>query len=227
MNHRTDPDRSDPDRSDPGRIAASGLGASQRRVLVLLKRDGEQSVGELAAVLDLAAETVRAHMNALAGHGLVRRAGSRKDGPGRPEILYGLTEEAEGLFPQEEGRLLRELTAYLTDEGHDGVLDAFFQERLQRQREDARARIEGLEGRERLEEVAAVLTEEGFMAEVVEDEDGEPGLRLCHCPLKEMVAVSRLPCRAEVAWIREMLGRELTRRSWMPEGDRTCTYTVG
>jgi predicted ArsR family transcriptional regulator len=224
---RTDPDRGDPDRGDPDRIAASGLGTSQRRVLVLLKRDGEQSVSELAATLDLADETVRAHMNALAGHGLVRRAGSRRDGPGRPEILYGLTDEAEALFPQEEGRLLRELTAYLTGEGHDEVLEAFFQERLQRQREEARARIEGLEGRERLDEVAAVLTEEGFMAEVLENEDGEPGLRLCHCPLKEMVAVSRLPCRAEVAWIREMLGRELTRRSWMPEGDRTCTYTVG
>lgn len=209
------------------RIAASGLGASQRRVLVLLKRDGEQSVGELAARLDLAAETVRGHMSALAGHGLVRRAGSRKDGPGRPEILYGLTDGAETLFPQEEGRLLRELTAYLTGEGHDGVLEAFFEARLERQREEARERVQGLDGRERLEAVADVLTEEGFMAEVVEDGDGEAGLRLCHCPLKEMVAVSRLPCRAEVAWIRQLLGLELTRRSWMPEGDRTCTYSVG
>lgn len=209
------------------RIAASGLGASQRRVLVLLKRDGEQSVGELAARLELAAETVRGHMSALAGHGLVRRAGSRKDGPGRPEILYGLTDGAETLFPQEEGRLLRELTAYLTGEGHDGVLEAFFEARLERQREEARERVQGLDGRERLEAVADVLTEEGFMAEVVEDGDGEAGLRLCHCPLKEMVAVSRLPCRAEVAWIRQLLGLELTRRSWMPEGDRTCTYSVG
>lgn len=214
---------------DTGRdsIAASGFGASQRRVLVLLKREGEQSVGELAGALDLAAETVRGHMNALAGRGLVRRAGSRKEGPGRPEILYGLTERAEDLFPQQEGRLLRELTAYLTGEGHQEVLETFFDERLHRQREEARARLEGLSGRERLEEVAALLSEEGFMAEVIASDDGEPGLCLCHCPLKEMVAVSRLPCRAEVAWIEELLGEELTRRSWMPDGDRTCTYTVG
>lgn len=207
-------------------IAASGLGASQRRVLVLLKRGGEQSVGELAEELDLAAETVRGHMNALAGRGLVRRVGSRKEGPGRPEILYGLSERAETLFPHEEGRLLRELTAYLTDEGHDDALEAFFEDRLDRQREEARSRLEGLEGRQRLEEVAAILTEEGFMAEVL-DADGEaPRLSLCHCPLKEMVAVSHLPCRAEVAWIRELLGEELTRQSWMPDGDRTCTYSV-
>lgn len=215
------------DDADPEPIATSGLGASQRRVLLLLKRRGQQSVGELAAALDLAAETVRGHMNALTGRGLVRRSGSRKEGPGRPEILYGLTDEAEALFPQEEGRLLRELTAYLTGEGHTDVLEAFFDARLARQSQEARSRLEGLEGRERLAEVADILTEQGFMAELVETDDGEPGLRLCHCPLKEMVAASRLPCQAEVAWIRELLGEELSRRSWMPEGDRTCTYAVG
>lgn len=212
----------------PGRrLAVSGLGDSQRRALELLKRGGEQSVGELAGKLDLAPETVRGHMNALAGHGLVRRAGSRKGGPGRPEILYGLTDEAEAIFPHEEGRLLRELTAFLAEEGREDVLDAFFEARVARQRERVRARLEGLRGRERLDEVAAILSEEGFMAEIVESADAPPRLRLCHCPLKEMVSVSRLPCRAEVDWIREMVGEELARRTWMPDGDRTCTYAVG
>lgn len=209
----------------PPRIGARGLGDTQRRVLDLLKREGEQSVGQLAAALDLAVETVRGHLNALAGHGLVRRTGTRKDGPGRPEILYGLSAEAEELFPQEEGRLLRHLTAYLTEQGHDDVLESFFEARVDEQRAVARDRLEGLTGRDRLEEVAAILTEQGFMAEVVDDD--RPALRLCHCPLKEMVAVSRLPCRAEGAWVREMLGEELVRRSWMPDGDRTCTYVVG
>lgn len=214
------------DDTHPGRLAVSGLGDTQRRLLELLKRGGEQSVGDLAGSLELAAETVRGHMNALAGQGLVRRAGQRKEGPGRPEILYRLTDESEQLFPDEEGRLLRDLTSYLTEEGHDGVLASFFEARVARQREKARDRLEGLEGRERLEEIAAILTEEGFMAEVMEGEGGDPGLRLCHCPLKEMVAVSRMPCRAEASWIEEMSGTELARRSWMPEGDRTCTYVL-
>lgn len=214
------------DRTRLSRIAASGLGDTQRRLLELLKRQGERSVGELAGSLELAAETVRGHMNSLAGHGLVRRAGRRKEGPGRPEILYRLSEEAEQLFPNEEGRLLRDLTAYLTEEDHRDVLEAFFEARITEQRQEARGRLQGLSGRDRLEEVAAILTEEGFMAEVVDGEDGEVRLRLCHCPLKEMVAVSRLPCRAEEAWIQELLGGDLSRRSWMPEGDRTCTYAV-
>lgn len=207
-------------------IESSVVGASQRRVLTLLKHRGEQSVGDLAGELDLAAETVRGHLNSLGSRGLVRRAGRRKEGPGRPEILYGLTEEAEELFPQEGGQLLRELTAHLTNEGHREILEEFFEARVARQQERARGRVEGLSGRDRLEEVAAILTEEGFMAEVVEGDDGDPRLRLCHCPLKDMVAVSRLPCEAEESWIRRLLGEELSRESWMPDGDRTCTYEV-
>lgn len=210
-----------------GAIAASGLGDTQRRLLELLKRDGSQSVGELADRVGLAAESVRSHMNALAGRGMVRRVGNRRDGPGRPEILYGLTEAAEPLFPRAEGRLLRELTSFLTEEGHGHALEAFFEARLARQRERVRGRLEGLSGRDRLEEVAAILTDEGFMAEVVEAGDGEARLCLCHCPLREMVAASRLPCRAEVDWIGEMLGEALSRRTWMPDGDRTCSYAVG
>jgi len=216
------------DASRGHRLGVTGLGDTQRRLLELLKRRGEQSVGELADALDLAAETVRGHMNALAGRGLVARAGRRKAGPGRPEILHHLTDEAQSLFPSEEAHLLRDLTGYLIDGGHEAVLEAFFRDRVSAQREEARGRVEGLSGRARLDEVAAILSEEGFMAEVVEGRDGRPPrLRLCHCPLKEMVAVSRLPCHAEEAWIRELLGEELARRSWMPEGDRTCSYDVG
>lgn len=211
------------------RIAGRGLGTSQRRILELLKRRQEQTVGELADRLELADETVRGHLKTLVGYDLVRRDGTRKDGPGRPEILYALSEEAEALFPHGEGRLLRELTSYLAEANREEVLEEFFEARLARQREEARARLRGLEGRERLEEVAAILSDEGFMAEVAEDEGGAGTvrLRLCHCPLKEMVAVSHLPCRSEMAWIRELLGRDLDRRSWMPEGDRACTYVAG
>lgn len=219
----------DPHRPASG-IDLSGLGDTQRRLLELLKREGEQGVGRLARSLGLAAETVRGHMNALAGRRLVERTGRRKEGPGRPEILFGLTDRAEALFPSEEGHLLRELTAYLVEEGEEELLEAFFEDRAAERREEARDRVRGLSGRERLQEVARILSEEGFMAEVVdpgEDEEAAgPRLRLCHCPLKEMVAVSRLPCHAEEAWIAELLGADPARTSWMPEGDRTCSYEV-
>lgn len=208
-------------------LLGPGLGATQRGILDRLKRRGASTVREIGTDLDLATETVREHLNSLTARGLARREGRRKDGPGRPEILYGLTETGESLFPQREGRLLGELTRYLIESGGRDVLEAFFDERLGELRDEARARIEGLEGRERLEAVAAILTEQGFMAEIVDGADAPPRLKLCHCPLGEMVAVSTLPCRAEIALVKELLDEPLERLAWMPDGDRTCTYVIG
>jgi predicted ArsR family transcriptional regulator len=209
-----------------GNLEAVGLGDSQREILLELKRRGEASLGEIASRFDLATETLREHLNSLTARGLVDRVGRRRDGPGRPASLYGLSERGERLFPQREGELLRELTEHLAADGREGVLETFFERRIARQRQEAEARLDGLEGEERFREVARILTEQGFMAEVESAEGGETRLRLCRCRLKEMVAVSRLPCRAEIGFIEELLGESLDRSEYMPEGDHACTYQL-
>lgn len=222
----------------PDDFGAPGLGDSQRRLLVELKRRGDATLSDVAGVLELAAETVREHLNALTARGLVERTGRRRDGPGRPQIVYALTARGEALFPHREGALLRELASHLVESGREEVLEEFFGRRIGEQRRAAASRLDGLEGEERLREVAALLSEQGFMAEVVGSDDGAgdagggetagdgPRLRLCHCPLKELVAASRLPCRAEIEFVEELLGADLERESWMPEGDHACTYRL-
>lgn len=209
------------DRQD---LDAVGLGDSQRELLLEVKRRGEATLGELAPAFDLATETLREHLNALTARGLIRRVGRRRDGPGRPAIVYALSEPGEALFPQREGELLRELAEHLSESGREDVLEEFFERRIARRRDEAESRLEGLEGEERVREIARILSEEGFMAEVESDGDGGVRLRLCHCPLKEMVAVSSLPCRAEIGYIEELLGRSLERSEYMPDGDHSCTY---
>lgn len=216
----------DPDDTLP---RTPGLGDSQRRILLSLKLGGRRSVAEIREELDLATETVREHLKVLAGRGLVERAGRRSDGPGRPEILYRLADDGEALFPRGEDRILGELARYLLDEeGGEALLRDFFEARLARRRERAMDRVDGLDGRARLEEVAAILTEEGYMADVIEDgdADGSPVLRLSHCPIMGLVAVSRLPCEAEIAFVRELVGGELHRVRYMPAGDHTCSYVT-
>ncbi len=198
-----------------------GLGASQRRLLDALKREGLLTLRELAAALALSRETLREHVNALAAAGLVRRAGNRRGGRGRPEVLYQLTAAAEGLFPQKDGQLLAELTAWLTDEGHEATIRAFFEQRAERRGADALSRVEGLRGKRRLEEVAKILTEEGYMAEVT-----GRSLRLCHCPIRQAVDVTRAPCRSELLMVERLLGRRLERTDYLPDGGVSCTYRV-
>jgi len=212
------------DESQPGtaEVAAPGLSASQQRLLEWLKR-GANTIQALASSIGLNIETVRHHLRALESLGYVERLGRRATGPGRPEVLYGLTERSESLFPRREGEVLRGLAAHLKATGNESLLKEFFDGWIGERRADALKRVEGLAGQARLEEVARILSELGFMASA-ERHEGKTQLHLCHCPLRELVGVSRVPCVAELGFIRELLGEPLTRLAYIPAGDATCSY---
>jgi len=204
----------------------SGPGESQRRILEHLKRRGSSTIPAMATDLDLNVETVRTHLRALGSEGLIRRVGSRRNGPGRPEIVYGVTDAADEWFPNRESDILRELTTYLEAEGESGVMNDFFEDLVDRRRSAAMSRVEDLSGEARLQEVARILTERGFMAEAQTDQEGKRVLRLAHCPMRQLVDVTRAPCRAELSFVRELLGERLTRVSYIPTGDSACCYTL-
>lgn len=196
---------------------------SHRSLLDALKRRGRASVPQLAEEFGLNIETVRDHLKTLVARELVRRESATRSGPGRPEIVYTLTDAAEVLFPRREGEVLRELGAYLVAGGHEQLLRDFFTQYIGRRREEVESRVAHLHGRARLEEVARIFSELGFMP-VIEERDDTPRLRLCHCPLRDLVDATRIPCRAEIGFLAELLDERLTRVSYIPEGGDSCSY---
>ncbi|MFN7943015.1 MAG: DeoR family transcriptional regulator [Thermoanaerobaculia bacterium] len=204
-----------------------GLGASQRTLLDLLKRRGEATLAEVETGLDVARETVRSHLVSLTAQQLVERSGVRRQGPGRPQVLYRLSAKGEALFPRREGEMLAQLARYLLESEHPEQLEEFFVAHTQAKRARLASRLEGLPAGERLTEIAGSLSAEGYLAEA-ELADGQPvRLRLCHCPLRDLVAVTQLPCRAEMGLVEDLLGRPLERTQFMPDGAASCTYSVG
>lgn len=205
----------------------SGPTPAQRPLLDEMKRLGSVTVPELAALLELNPETVREHLKGLEAEGYAERVGKRSRGRGRPEVVYALSESSERLYPRREGELLRGLAAHLAATGNEAVLTAFLEDYIGDRREKALARLEGLEGRARMDAVARILSEDGFMAEVRDGADG-PELALCHCPVRDLVRATPVPCRLEVGYVRELLGRApLRRTAYIPAGDASCSYVVG
>lgn len=203
----------------------TGLGARQQELVLLLKQQGAATIPELAARMALNVETVRHHVQAVERQELIARVGTRRAGRGRPEIVYGLTAAAEALFPRREGEVLQALAKHLKETGNEAALESFFEAYIDARRPAALARVADLEGRARVEEVARILSELGFMA--LAESDGGTGVRLCHCPLRELVEETTIPCRAELGFIRELLGERLTRLSYIPAGDASCSYQAG
>jgi predicted ArsR family transcriptional regulator len=202
------------------------MGESQRKILNHLKRSGLSTIRALAADLGLNVETVRTHVRSLRSDGLVRRAGSRRGGKGRPEILYELTESAEDWFPSREGEILEKLASYLERAGARDLVRGFFDEYVDERRAEALDRVAGLTGDARIQEVARILTEDGFMAQAGKDAKGRPVLSLSHCPMRRLVDVTKAPCRAELALVRELLGGRPVRIEYLPHGDAACSYVV-
>lgn len=195
-----------------------------RALLDALKQRGRATVPELAGDLDLNVETVRDHLRSLEARDLARRDGTRAQGPGRPEVVYVLTPAAEALFPRREGEILRGLARYLVAHGQGPQLRGFLAEYAAERRDRGLARVAGLEGEERVRAVARLLDEMGFMP--VLDERGAT-LRLCHCPMGDLVEATDLPCREEIGMLRDLLGAPMTRIEHRPNGDLACAYRMG
>lgn len=198
------------------------------RILEHLKRSGRASIPDVARAFDLSPETVRAHVRGLVEAGWVEQVGARSEGRGRPERIWALTRAAESLFPRREAEILKGLASYLREVGREELLVSYLERFAGERRSAALTRLKGMEGRARLDEVARILSDEGYMAEVVAGAEGEPPrLRLCHCPVRELVEVTRAPCRAEVAFVRDLVGGSLARVEYIPDGGTACAYAVG
>jgi predicted ArsR family transcriptional regulator len=209
---------------DGAPLSGLGLGDTQRAVLLVLKRLGNATQSQVAREVPFAPATLREHLQSLVASGLVQRRGSRHGKPGRPEVVYALTDRGDALFPNRSPQVLRELIGHLTEQGYTRVLRRFFERRVAARRDAAVARVSGLSGSARVQEVARILSEEGFMAQVGTS-PREPMLRLCHCPIRDVVSITRTPCQFEQQLIAELLGHQVYRLEYMPNGDASCSYS--
>jgi len=213
-------------------IPAQNLGPTKRRIVERLKRS-DAKVSDLARVLDMTEAGVRQHLDALAEHGLVMSHTGAAQGRGRPPTVWALTDLAEDLFPDRHDDLTVELItavrSALGDKGLARVIDARGEvqraayERAVPKRGPLRSRVEAL---------ARVRTEEGYVAEVVDDPDDPDGTGVLliehHCPI--CTAASACPglCGSELALFRAVLGPKVSveRTQHIVAGDRRCTYRI-
>lgn len=201
------------------------LSPSRVRLAELLKRRGTITVQSASASLGLAETTVRQHLSRLEEAGVVERE-AISDGPGRPTLHYHLSATGERLFPSQNGAMLSDLLGFLLREGYPGVVDRFFRQMWDDRQDAVQERLRTVSARtldERLEVLEAFLADQGF-APQLEVEDETVTIRECNCPLSRAVEATRLPCRLEADFLERVIGCELTRVTYIPEGHPACTY---
>src|SRR5438874_7910026 len=100
---------------------------STRGQILALLHDEPRTVNDLAASLGITDNAVRAHLISLERDGLIQRRGTRR-GIRKPHVSYGLTPDAEHLFPKAYGLLLNHLLAGVSRRLSDRQLTAVMRE---------------------------------------------------------------------------------------------------
>ena len=153
------------------------------RILMALKMNGAQSSAALGKRLAITGEAARQQLLRLAEQDLVA-ASSEAKGVGRPLQLWDLTAAAQSRFPDTHASLTAQLLDIIRAQLGEGALDTIINVREAQTRaryEEELADKTGLA--ERVEALAALRSEEGYMAEWREEPDGSFVLIENHCPI--------------------------------------------
>lgn len=204
--------------------------SAKQHILYLLKMRGAQTAATLAHELSISPMAVRQHLQSLKADQLVHYREERRP-LGRPVKLWHLTASAEHLFPDSHGELLLDLLRSIDAVFGDDALARLVSDRCRRQMQLYESRFQamaiGSNWRQRVEAIAHLRAQEGYMAEVVEHEDG---LLLVenHCPICVAAEQCEGLCKAELHLFRALLGTTVTveRVEHILRGDRRCAYRV-
>lgn len=203
----------------PGRLA----------VLSLVKREGPISADSLAEKLSLTSMAVRQHLAALAEGGLVQFENQARP-RGRPVQLWTVTANANRYFTDTHSALAADLIVQMKkafgDEGMDKILKlrTAEQEKTYRVQTDAKQTLKA-----KLEALAKLRTQEGYMAEVRKDETTGGWLFVeNHCPVCAAARLCTGLCREELALFHRVLGKDVKveRLTHIIAGAGRCAYRV-
>lgn len=205
--------------------------AVRKQILELLKENRTATVADLASQLDMAAVSVRHHLDILQGDDLicVERV-QRKGNVGRPQQVYALTEAASDYFPNNfatlaEG-LVRQLKAVLPPEETQRAFSALACEMASELNcQDLCAQ----DVEERLERVAHFLSERGYLASWEPAGDSPSDGYLLHkynCPYAGVSDAHSEICLMDQALVNELMGCACHRQQSMTENGYRCTYQI-
>jgi predicted ArsR family transcriptional regulator len=213
------------------RDADAGSPSSLRRaILVQLRQAGPSSPDALASALRASRTGILQQLHALEGAGLVSHA-AEKHGVGRPRHVYDVTADAQGLFPTDYGGFASGLVKAIEAVGGDDLVEQVFAARRRQIGDRIRRRMaerlpDDASLTERVQTLAVLQDEAGYLAEAIIGDDGTLRLREHNCAIDKIARRTTAPCDAELALFRELLGDGVVRETHIASGDRCCTYRI-
>jgi DeoR family suf operon transcriptional repressor len=200
-------------------------------MVALLQQAPEVTIEELAQALDMAAATVRRHLDILQRDRLVSYRVVRHK-PGRPQHAYFLTDEGHEALPKRYQNLLNWILQSLvsdgagvspSSQGHD--VELLLVDIANRIAEPYRERYQGRPIPDRVAVLQELLEAEQF-APSVEEGDGMVKTHLLNCPYRVIAMENPVVCALDRQLISLVLGSDASPEERINRNSHHCIYTV-
>ena len=201
---------------------------TRRAIINLLKQEGAINSQELASRLGVSAMAVRQHLYALQEEQLVTYQEEAR-AMGRPAKLWQLTPAADRLFPDSYAELTLSLLNSVKEAFGDAGLEQLLDVRTRHQINAYQALMPIQESlQQKLEALATLRTEEGYMAQIQALDDGSFLLIEHHCPICAAATACTGLCARELEIFERVLGQDVIveRTEHIVTGARRCAYRV-
>jgi predicted ArsR family transcriptional regulator len=199
-----------------------------RAVVDALKMDGPQTAQALSEQLGVTAMAVRQHLYDMADKGLVSYE-EKKGRAGRPSKIWALTDGANSFFPDGHADLAVGLIHTVRAAFGDAGIDQLIAVRTGTQIKAYNRVLERSHGvKEKLAALARIRSDEGYMAEVEENDDASFIFIERHCPICSAAQVCTGLCASELSVFQQTLGSDVTveRTDHILAGARRCAYRI-
>ncbi len=193
-------------------------------MLLELKRSQPLTATQLAGKLHVSPNAVRHHLKELETVALVAY-GREQRGVGAPTFAFRLTSEGEALFPKRYEQTLTELLDRVAvKQGREAAV-GMFNDHYSDLTRTLQAELAGIAPEGRLEAVARVMSDAGYMAEV-DERNGAFRLAEHNCAIRSVAERFPEVCAAEAKFLQAVLAATVERTAHIVGGCNACEYAI-
>ncbi|MCI4318990.1 MAG: MarR family transcriptional regulator [Thermoplasmata archaeon] len=197
----------------------------RRRVLEVLKRRPDATLETVARDLGVTKVAALRHLARLEAAGLVSRS-TPNAGVGRPPAHFRLTESSARLFPQAYTQMSTSALAFIERNLGRPAVVQLLQERSAEVAEGAVPRLRGKPLPQRIDELALIREEGGYMAEVGARRRATTELLEHNCPILAIASGFPEACEVERQLFQRLLRADVSSEHRMAAGHPVCRFLV-
>lgn len=204
-----------------------GSSTTKEEIVQFLKVKGEQTIAELAKLLEITEMAVRRHVSKLEKEGLIQSRMVRQQ-VGRPTYVYGLSQKGEEQFPKDYKQFALDMLEDLQCIQDEQLVNAILQARTNRMEEQLEKRIRRHDTLlHQLQEVHALQEQNGYMVQVQQEGEHSFLLQKQNCPLLAIAEKFPQLCEYEKQMYKRLFDEANVKElSNMCDGGCSCSYQI-